>query len=109
MVIGHGPTCISALVPCSWLFTWGAANPSCTVQGGMSLKALAISLIPSFQQPFHASFGDLTFAFFRTLLCKTCMVTSFLHSNTQNGKSCEHHDFLSKPHAYAISCRPKRW
>ena len=27
MTVGHNPTCISMLDPCSWGFIWGAVNP----------------------------------------------------------------------------------
>ena len=67
MVIGHNPTCISTLTRCSWVFIWGTGNPSCGVQWQCPWKLWLFHWSQVYKYPFHASFGDLIFAFFKTL------------------------------------------
>ena len=68
MFVGHNPTCINTLDPCSWVFIWGAVNPACEVQGQCLWKLWLFHWFQVFKWSFHSSFDDLIFSFFRAIL-----------------------------------------
>ena len=95
MAVGHNPTCISTLAPCSWGFIWGAVTPLVESRG----NALE-------------SFGYFTHPMFSDSLRKTRMVTSSPHNHILNGNTkwqviWTYHNFFSMPHAHAIFYQPK--
>ena len=114
MKVGHNPMCVSILAPCSWGFIWGAVNPPSPLVI-LPLEALAIWPIADFQIAFPCIIRWPNIFLFQNSFClrKTCMVTSSPHNHTLNGNTkwqalWTYHNFFSKPHAHAISCRTKR-